>query len=86
VIENEQQNEEFFGEKSEKENLSKMTTALTEDHETSIRVIMYKGDRDNCHQWKIKKKAIGMKNKWVQASEHTGTDCRCSFGGQNILN
>jgi hypothetical protein len=42
-----------------------MATVLPDDYETSIRVIAYKGDQDNWHQWKIKTRAIGMRKKWV---------------------
>jgi hypothetical protein len=42
---------------------------LPEEYETSIRVIVFKGEREKWRQWKIKTKAIGMKKKWVEALE-----------------
>jgi hypothetical protein len=53
-----------------------LSAVLPDDYETSIRVIMYKGDRDNWHQWKIKMRAIGMKKRWIKALD-ANYSCKC---------
>jgi hypothetical protein len=47
-----------------------MTTNLPTDHETSIRVLAFKGEREKWRQWKIKTKAIGTQKKWFEALEN----------------
>jgi hypothetical protein len=46
-----------------------MTMTLPEDYETSIQVIVFKGEREKWRQWKIKTKAIGTKKKCFKALE-----------------